>query len=246
MSRFLVLLPALWAGTVLAQAPNYSYIGGEYILSESSKRNSNADGDGFGLDFNYSITDLFYVLGGYSTRSLEEGSVTDDLDLGSLGAGVRIPLAQDGRLSVFGGVSFEYFDVSRTASAVAAPPAEEPQEDDGLTGIGPLDDFFGGGGSEEPPAEPTAGASASASVDGTGFGLQTGVRYMVMDALEVNGSYRYRSYSTDGNYEDEGIISLGAGYQFGEFAVVLSYDIYDESELDEIRIGGRYLFGSGM
>ena len=83
-------------------------------------------------------------------------------------------------------------------------------------------------------------ASGLGSVDEDGYGVAIGVRSMLTDNVELNGSL---GYSDLGNGADGTAFNAGALYSFTEsFAV--GFDIGIEEDVTLYSVGGRFYFGN--
>lgn len=238
---------ALLAASSLAyaQAPlDFNSITLQYLQSDAD----NGDGDGFGLRAELGVFEHYFVQAEYSARAIEldfAGNPEIDLNFGRIGAGGFYPLDEAGRVAVFGGLSFEYVDVSGSGGGTVTPDPDTGGE--------------GGGGGptgtdldlllcfiltcEEGSAFGTKALSAAGDDDSTGYGAQLGIRAEVMPNLEAGLSYQFRSYEDyTRDDDDEQVIGVHVAYRFGQWAAVLTYDNYDTLELDEYLLGVRYDF----
>lgn len=83
-------------------------------------------------------------------------------------------------------------------------------------------------------------ASGFGSVDEDGYGVAVGVRSMLTDNVELNGSL---GYSDLGDGADGTAFNVGALYSFTEsFAV--GFDIGIEEDVTLYSLGGRFYFGN--
>lgn len=100
-------------------------------------------------------------------------------------------------------------------------------------------DFNAGGGAVFVNVQPRGPIAAVADEDDdTGYYLNTGLRAMVLPALEVNGGFEYSKVFE----ESETVGKVGAVFNFTpQFAAVGSYAYGDE--LNTYRLGGRWNFG---
>lgn len=81
-------------------------------------------------------------------------------------------------------------------------------------------------------------------ISNDGYTLAAGARFDLNDRLNIDG--RYRQFSLDNADEDETAIRLSVSYALSSnFGLVLRYETFDESELDDIQFGVRALFGGG-
>lgn len=229
------LLLACSATAGAQDALNFNYFSASYVDSDASGQS----GDGFGLSAQLQLTSLIHATAEYSMRSFDGSNDGDvDLDFLSVGVGGSYPIPSPIKIVAFGAATWEQVDGS--SSGGGAP-------------VTPPDDMGGGGGELCLPGDPTGflclpdiltakqvGGSFSRRLDG--YGVQVGIRALVWRTLEVGGRYRMREYDE----ADETIFSLGVNYGITEnFSAGLSYDSFDELNLDEYYASVRYTFGVG-
>lgn len=83
-------------------------------------------------------------------------------------------------------------------------------------------------------------ASGLGSVDEDGYGVAIGVRSMLTDNVELNGSI---GYSDLGNGADGTAFNAGALYSFTE-SFAIGFDIGIEEDVTLYGVGGRFYFGN--
>ncbi|MGJ8669487.1 MAG: hypothetical protein ACSHXK_08375 [Oceanococcus sp.] len=217
----------------------FNHLGARYISADAN----GADGDGFGIDLKFALTNYLYVDLDYSTRSLEAGGSSVDVEYFSGGLGGNYALNEAKTIQLFGGLSWEQLQLDGATAAGGGGGGEEGGGGAGgcdFTGT-PLDQLFSVIGGILPICDPNAKALTTGGNPRTdGIGATIGVRALVWENLEVAGHYDYREYE---NFE-ESVMGLDAGYSFGNWGAVFSYDTYDEFDMDEFSLGVRYTFGS--
>lgn len=172
-----------------AAAPAWDFIQGSYVITDFDESDFSYEPDGFAFSGSKLITDDIFITGEYSMQEDDILGIDVDLDMLTLGVGYRYALSN--KTDLFGIVSYEDVEISRT----------------GL------------------------------SDDEDGFGLQAGVRSMILDNLELRGAIKYIDLDED----DDTSVLVSADYFFSPvFAVGVSYETSDD--LSTFGLNARYNF----
>lgn len=238
----------LASGSAIAADPTigFNQLGARYISADADS----VDGDGFGVDLQFALTDYLFVDFDFSTRELEDSAGNStDVEYFSGGLGLNFPLNDAKTVQLFAGVSWEQLELDGAAASADGGDNGGGDNGGGDNGGGfgcnvtntPLDQLFSLVGGTLGLCDPASKALATGGDPRTdGIGGTVGVRALVWNALEVAAHYDYRDYE---NFE-ESIYGVDVGYSFGNWGTVLSYDKYDEFDLDEFSLSLRYTFGN--
>lgn len=86
----------------------------------------------------------------------------------------------------------------------------------------------------------TADRTEVTSIQNNGIGAQLGLSFPLLETVELFARYKFIDFTDADNetLEDETIVRVGARYAFTEeVSALLSYETYDEQEIDELRLG---------
>lgn len=251
------------SGSAMAgQSPiGFNNISARYIDSEFS----GFDGDGFGLSLNVALTDYLFATVDYSDRSYDVFGTDVDLEFVRAGIGGNWGFLEDKSLQLYGALTWEQRDAgagSGDGGGGGNGDGNGDGSDDGDTGGGsPIPTDPGalcaipvvgdtvlaalGLCDSSAPAQGAGLFSKAATFNAggesrlDGFGVTTGVRYMIFDNLEIGAEYQFRDYSKD----DDTVIGTHVAYNLGNWQVRLDYQTYDKHDIDDITLGFGYIFG---
>ena len=107
-----VLLTALlvFSASAGAQGFDYNYFGVGYQRLNLDDGFIDVDGDGFGVEGSFAVSDSFFLFGDYGMAEFSEQGQTVDLDALSLGIGWHTAISD--RMDFVTGVSYEWAEVS--------------------------------------------------------------------------------------------------------------------------------------
>lgn len=245
------MLKNLFAASLIAAVPAFAANADEapiqfngVELGYLSADADNGDGDGFSFKAEYGFLNHYFGTVSYNTRTLEFDSGEVDIEQANIGVGGKYALSESGKYVVFGGLTYEMLELDGQS---ATTTTTDPDTDTGGTTGTPLDVLL------DPLCAllgcPTAAQTKAFGADGTGdsggYGAHAGIRAEVYPNVEVGATYQYRMYDDElpSGDDTETVVGLNAGYRFGSWAAVLSYNTYDTLNFDEYGLAVRWEFG---